>query len=74
MSTEKNQDLSKLSNDEAKDLLKSLCEKLDNLEIREDEVSKNMEAQQSRGTVSCVKFDTKSVRLDPKLKNFNLLK
>ena len=40
MSTEKNQDLSKLSNDEAKDLLKSLCEKLDNFEVREDEVSK----------------------------------
>ena len=40
MSTETNQDLSKLSNDDAKDLLNSLCEKLDNFEAREDEVSK----------------------------------
>ena len=40
MPTENNQDLSTLSNDEAKDLLKTHCEKLDNLEIREGEVSK----------------------------------
>ena len=46
MSTEKNQDLSKLSNNEAKDLLKSLCEKMDNLETREGEVSKKHGSQE----------------------------
>ena len=38
MPTENNQDLSKLSNDEAEDLLKTLSEKLDNLETSEGEV------------------------------------
>ena len=40
MPTENNQDLSKLSKDETKDLLKTLCEKLDNLETREGKVYK----------------------------------
>ena len=63
MPTENNEDLSKLSNEDAKDLLKKLCDKLDNLETRESEVSKKHEGTEVEkdSLLRQIRYDKRSI-------------